>query len=150
MSKELWQESASTLAQLIRSGQSSSREVVAAHLARIERVNGEVNAVVEVRPDEVLADADAADKALKSGEPLGALHGVPFSVKINLDVAGYPTNEGTVALKDLMATSDAPPVERMRARAPWCWPGPTCPTWGCASTPSPRSLERRTIPGDTV
>lgn len=115
MSKELWQESASTLAELIRSGQSSSHEVVAAHLERIERVNGEVNAVVEVRPDEVLADADAADKALKSGEPLGALHGVPFSVKINLDVAGYTTNEGTVALKDLMATSDAPPVERMRA-----------------------------------
>lgn len=115
MSKELWQESASTLAQLIRSGQTSSREVVTAHLARIEQVNDEVNAIVEVRPDEALADADAADKALKSGEPLGALHGVPFTVKVNLDVAGYTTNEGTVALKDLMATADAPPVERMRA-----------------------------------
>jgi amidase len=115
VSKELWQESASTLAQLIRSGQTSSREVVTAHLARIEQVNDEVNAIVEVRPDEALADADAADKALKSGEPLGALHGVPFTVKVNLDVAGYTTNEGTVALKDLMATADAPPVERMRA-----------------------------------
>ena len=115
MSKELWQESASALAQLIRSGQTSSREVVAAHLARIDEVNGDVNAVVEVRPDEALAEADAADKALKSGEPLGALHGVPFTVKVNIDVAGYATNEGAVALKDLMASADAPPVERMRA-----------------------------------
>ncbi len=115
MSKELWQESASTLAQLIRSGQTSSREVVTSHLARIDEVNGAVNAVVEVRPDEVLADADAADKALKSGDAHGALHGVPFTVKVNLDVAGYATNEGTVALKDLVASADAPPVERMRA-----------------------------------
>jgi amidase len=115
VSEELWQESASTLAQLIRSGQTSSREVVAAHLARIDEVNRAVNAIVEVRPDEALAEADAADKALKSGEPVGALHGVPFTVKVNLDVAGYTTNEGTVALKDLMASADAPPVERMRS-----------------------------------
>jgi amidase len=114
VSKELWQESASLLAQLIRSGQTSSREVVEAHLARIEEVNGAVNAVVEVRPDEVLAEADAADAALKSREPLGALHGVPFTVKTNLDVAGYATNEGTVALKGFMANADAPIVEKMR------------------------------------
>ncbi|HEV3187098.1 MAG TPA: amidase [Acidimicrobiales bacterium] len=114
MTKELWQESATSLAQLIRSGQTSSREVVEAHLARIDAVNGEVNAVVEVRRDEVLADADAADAALKSGEPLGALHGVPFSVKSNLDVTGYATTEGTAALKDVIATADAPTVEKMR------------------------------------
>ncbi|MFZ0768988.1 MAG: amidase family protein, partial [Acidimicrobiales bacterium] len=114
MSKELWQESASSLAQLIRSGQTSSREVVLAHLARIEEVNAVVNAIVEIRAEEVLAEADAADAALKSGEPLGALHGVPFTVKSNLDVAGYATNEGTVALKDFMADADAPIVEKMR------------------------------------
>jgi amidase len=114
MAKELWQESASTLAQLIRSGQTSSREVVSAHLARIDAVNGAVNAVVEVRPDEVLAEADAADAAQKSGAPLGALHGVPFSVKTNLDVAGYATTEGTVALKDVMAAFDSPIVQKMR------------------------------------
>ena len=114
MAKELWQESASTLAQLIRSGKASSREVVASHLARIDAVNGAVNAVVEVRPDEVLAEADAADLAQKAGRPLGALHGVPFSVKTNLDVAGYATTEGSVALKDYMAASDSPIVEKMR------------------------------------
>jgi amidase len=115
VSKELWQESASTLAQLIRSGQTSSREVVTAHLARIDDVNGAVNAIVEVRPEEALAEADAADKALKLGEPLGALHGVPFTVKTNLDVAGYATNEGTVVLKDFVASADSPTVEKMRA-----------------------------------
>jgi amidase len=115
MGNELWQESATTLANLIRSGACSSREVVEAHLERIESVNSQVNAVVEVRPDEVRREADAADAQVKAGAPLGALHGVPFSIKTNIDVAGYATSEGAVALKDFMATEDAPTVERMRA-----------------------------------
>ena len=89
--------------------------MVTAHLERIAQVNDDVNAVVEVRPDEVLAAADAADNVLKAGEPLGALHGVPFTVKINLDVAGYATSEGATALKGFVATGDAPTVEKMRA-----------------------------------
>ncbi|HVB52554.1 MAG TPA: amidase [Acidimicrobiales bacterium] len=114
MAKELWQESATTLAGLIRSGQTSSREVVSSHLARIEEVNPKVNAVVEVRPQEVLAEADAADAALRRGDAHGALHGVPFSVKSNLDVAGYATTEGSVALKDFVAATDSPIVDQMR------------------------------------
>jgi amidase len=73
-----------------------------------------VNAVVEVRPDAARREADAADAVLKAGGPLGALHGVPFTIKTNIDVAGYATTEGTVALKDFMASTDAPTVERMR------------------------------------
>jgi amidase len=115
MSDELWRSSASALAQRIRAGEVSSREVVTAHLERIEQVNDEINAVVEVRPEEVLADADAADAAQRAGEPLGALHGVPFTVKINLDVAGYATSEGAAMLKDFVATHDAPTVEKMRS-----------------------------------
>jgi amidase len=114
VAKELWQESASSLADLIRKGDTSSREVVDAHLARIEAVNAAVNAVVEVRPEEVRAEADAADAKRKAGEPLGVLHGVPFTIKINLDVAGYSTNEGCETLKDFMASEDSPPVELMR------------------------------------
>jgi amidase len=114
VSRELWRESASSLAQLIRSGDASSREVVDAHLERIEDVNAAVNGVVEVRPEEVRAEADAADAKQRAGEALGALHGVPFTVKINLDVAGYATSEGTVALKDFVAKYDAPIVEKMR------------------------------------
>ena len=115
MTKELWQESATSLANLIRSGVCSSREVVEAHLERIASVNAQVNAVVEVRPDEVRREADAADALVKAGGPLGPLHGVPFSIKTNIDVAGYATTEGTVALKDFIASEDAPTVERMRA-----------------------------------
>src|ERR1022692_3253818 len=115
MTKELWQESASSLANLIRSGACSSREVVEAHLERIASVNAQVNAVVEVRPDEVRSEADAADALVKAGGPLGPLHGVPFSIKTNIDVAGYATTEGTIALKNFMASEDAPTVERMRA-----------------------------------
>jgi amidase len=114
MGNELWQESASELARKIRDGETTSREVVEAHLERIDAVNEHVNAVVEVRADEVRREADAADAKTKSGAPLGALHGVPFSIKVNLDVAGYTTNEGCVTLKDLLASTDAPTVERMR------------------------------------
>jgi amidase len=59
--EDLWRESALSLAQLIRGGEVTSREVVESHLARIEAVNTSVNAIVEVRPDEVLAEADHAD-----------------------------------------------------------------------------------------
>ena len=114
MGNELWQESATALAKKIRDGETTSREVVEAHLARIEAVNGDLNAVVEIRPDEVRSEAEKADAALKAGGPLGALHGVPFSVKVNIDVANYTTNEGSVVLKDLMASTDSPSVERMR------------------------------------
>ncbi len=115
MTKELWRESASSLANLIRSGACSSREVVEAHLERIASVNAQVNAVVEVRPDDVRREADAADALVKAGGPLGPLHGVPFTIKTNIDVSGYATTEGAVALKDFMASEDAPTVERMRA-----------------------------------
>ena len=111
---DLWRKSALSLAQLIRAGDVSSREVAESHLARIDEVNSEVNAVVEVRPDEVLAEADRADATLRSSDALGTLHGVPFTVKTNVDVAGYATTRGSRALVDLVATVDAPVVEKMR------------------------------------
>lgn len=114
MGQELWQESASSLANKIRTGATTSREVIEAHLERIEAVNGALNAIVEVRPDEVRRGADAADAKVKEGARLGPLHGVPFTIKTNIDVAGYTTTQGTEALKDVMASSDAPTVERMR------------------------------------
>jgi len=114
VTKELWQESATSLADMIRTGSTTSRDVIEAHLERIDAVNGAVNAVVEVRPDEVRAEADAADAKQKAGGPLGALHGVPFTVKVNLDQRGYATNEGCETLKDFMASEDSPPVELMR------------------------------------
>src|SRR4051794_16641818 len=85
---ELWSDSALGLAARIRSGEVSSREVIEAHLERIEAVNPHLNAVVRVLAAEARAAADAADAAQANGQPLAPLHGVPFTVKENIDLAG--------------------------------------------------------------
>ena len=94
MAEQLWSKSAGELAALIATGETSSREVVDAHLDRIAAVNGRVNAVVEVLTDQARASADAADAHQKAGKPLGRLHGVPFTIKTNIDYTGSPTHEG--------------------------------------------------------
>lgn len=113
---ELWQLSALELAEAIRTRQASSREVVEAHLARVEQVNPHLNAIVRVLADEALAAADAADAAVAAGDgsELGPLHGVPCTVKENIDLAGTPTTQGVPAFAEAVAHVDAPTVERMR------------------------------------
>ena len=91
MANELWRKSALELAAEIRSKKVTSREVVDAHLERMAQVNPQVNAVVRVLADEARAGADAADHAVKAGDQLGVFHGVPFTIKENIDVVGYPT-----------------------------------------------------------
>src|SRR5215470_18022566 len=113
MSK-LWGKGAVELAAMIRGRQVSSREVIQAHLDRIEAVNPHLNAIVRLLPD-ALAAADAADQAVADGAPLGPLHGVPFTVKENIDLAGTPTTQAIPALAEAVAPVDAPQVERLRA-----------------------------------
>jgi amidase len=112
---EIWQLSATELAQRIARRQLSSAEVVDAHLARIDAVNPALNAVVRVLADEARAAAALADKRLADGETVGPLHGVPFTVKENIDMAGLPTTWGVPALATAVVPADAPIVERMRA-----------------------------------
>ena len=111
---ELWQLDATDLARLIRTGQVSSREAVQSCLARMDAVNGKLNAVVRRFDAEALASADAADAARARGEALGKLHGVPVTTKINTDQKGQPTDNGVVAYKDLIAPEDAPVVANLR------------------------------------
>lgn len=113
-SNELWRWSALDLAAAIKGKEVSSAEVVESHLARIDEVNGSLNAIVRVMADEARAGAAAADAALAEGQPLGPLHGVPFTIKENIDVAGLPTTNGLPALADLVAPTDAPVVARMK------------------------------------
>ena len=87
---ELWRKSALELAALIRSGEVSSREVMQAHLDRVAAVNPAVNAIVRLLPEQALAAADAADRAVAGGAEPGPLHGVPMTVKENIDLAGRP------------------------------------------------------------
>lgn len=115
---ELWQLGALQLAERIKAGEVTSREVVEAHLARIDAVNPHLNAIVRRLDESALAAADAADKALadvadRSMLPL--FHGVPCTVKENIDLAGTPTTQGIPALAGAVASSDAPVVERIRA-----------------------------------
>ena len=112
---EIWQLSATDLAQRIASRQISSAEAVDANLARINAVNPALNAVVQVLADEARASAVLADKKLAAGELAGPLHGVPFTVKENIDMAGLPTTWGVPALAKAGVPADAPVVERMRA-----------------------------------
>ena len=111
---DLWKQGAGELAEMIRTGKVSSVEVVEAHLARIEAVNGSLNAMVKVLGEQAVARASEIDTALANGEKLGPLAGVPFTVKENIDFAGLPTTNGVVGLAEAIAPSDAPVVERMR------------------------------------
>ena len=111
---ELWGRSAVELAAMIRGREVSSREVVQAHLDRIEEVNPQVNAIVRLLPEQALAAADAADQMVADGAGLGPLHGVPCTVKENIDLAGTPTTQAIPALAEAVAPVDAPHVERLR------------------------------------
>jgi amidase len=112
---EIWQLSATELAQRIARRELSSIEAVDAHLARIDAVNPALNAVVRLLAEEARAGAALADKKIAAGETVGPLHGVPFTVKENIDMAGLPTTWGVPALAQAVVPTDAPVVERMRA-----------------------------------
>src|SRR4051812_10330218 len=85
---------ASDLAAAIARGDVSALDAVEAHIDRIERVNGALNAVVFARYDAARAEARAADQRRANGEPLGALHGVPITIKECLDLEGAPSTFG--------------------------------------------------------
>ena len=106
---------ATALAALIRTKQLSSREVVQAHLDRIHAVNPQINAVVTLMAEQALASADAADRAVTTGAPLGALHGVPFSIKDALDTAGVLTQRGSKLFAGNIPDKDATAVARFKA-----------------------------------
>jgi fatty acid amide hydrolase len=105
---------AAELARLIASGAVSSREVVAARIARIAAVNPKLNAVVAPRFEEALAEAAAADAAQARGESRGPLHGVPVTLKECFDLAGTPSTFGLPQRATHRATADDPYVVRLR------------------------------------
>jgi amidase len=103
------------LADLVRRREVSVREATTSVLARIAEVNPNINALPEVLADEALAAADARDQALAAGLSPGPLHGVPVTIKVNVDMAGRATTDGIVAGKDNFATTDSPLVAHLRA-----------------------------------
>jgi amidase len=115
MSDDLWSWRAVDLAAALAGRQVSAREALSSTLERLDKVNPDINAVVDIFVDEAFAAADAADLAAKRGEPLGPLHGVPVTVKINVDYAGRATTTGVVAFKNDIAAADSPAVASLRA-----------------------------------
>ncbi|TCL64125.1 amidase [Rhizobium sp. BK251] len=105
---------ATKLAELIRTKQVSPVEVITAHLDRIEAVNPRVNAIVTLATG-ALEAAKNAEAAVMSGEELGPLHGVPFTVKDSIDTAGVLTQRGSPIFKDHVPDTDAIAVARIKA-----------------------------------
>ena len=110
----VWQWSALETAAAIRSGAISSVEVTEAHVARMRAVNPKLNAVVVDLSDEALKAAKAADQARAKGRELGLLHGVPITIKENVDYEGRPNPNGVPAQMNIIAPSDAPVVRNLR------------------------------------
>jgi amidase len=107
--------SAVELAARIRRKDVSAREVMTAHLARIERINPNVNAIVTLVADRAMADAARADEQTARGGPLGVLHGLPVAHKDLVDTAGIRTTRGSRFYSDNVPTRDALIVTRIRA-----------------------------------
>ncbi|HET7095467.1 MAG TPA: amidase family protein, partial [Thermomicrobiales bacterium] len=93
----------------------SSRELLEAHLRRVERHNPALNAVVTLDAERALAAATNADAAIARGEPTGPLHGLPVTVKDSLETAGLRTTSGAPSLADHVPARDAEAVARLRA-----------------------------------
>jgi amidase len=110
---DLWRLSAADLAHLIRTRKVSAREASQAALQRLDAVNPQINAIVAHSPELVLAQADRLDQRLARGEDPGPLAGVPVSVKINTDMAGFPTTNGTRLQENWLAKVNSPAVENL-------------------------------------
>ncbi len=107
--------SASRIAREIRSAKLSSRQIVEACLERIEQVNPDINAVVQLVAERALGEADKLDRMAAHEQFKGPLHGVPITIKDSLDTEGIVTTGGTLGRKDFLPAQDAPVVARLRA-----------------------------------
>jgi amidase len=113
---ELCFQPATRLAEMIRTRKVSCRELMQAHLEQQARVNPKVNAIVSPIPAaSALAQAEAADKALAGGRPVGVLHGLPVAVKDLVETQGIRTTKGSPIYKDWVPERDALIVQRMKA-----------------------------------
>ncbi len=111
---EFWRLPATEIAALVRARQASATEVAKDALARLDAVNPAINAVIEHRPADVLAQAANIDASIARGDDPGPMAGVPVTIKVNVDQQGYATTNGLRIQKDLVATQDNPVVANFR------------------------------------
>jgi amidase len=113
VSDPLWRRSACDLAEGIRQKRFSCIEVMESVVARIGALNPELNAIVYDYSDQALAAAGRADRKVTEGAALGPLHGIPVTIKENVDVKGTPTPNGMAALETVIAPDHAPLVQNL-------------------------------------
>lgn len=107
--------SACALAALIRRRELKPSEAIARALARVEALNGKLNAFCAMRAEQAMAEARALDERIARRAEVGALAGVPIGVKDLEEVAGMATTFGSRAFRDNLAAEDAIEVARLRA-----------------------------------
>src|ERR1700732_1379484 len=141
--EDLWRLSATDIAALIRSKKVSAKEAASAALARLDAVNPRINAVIDHRPQDVLAQAGAMDAAIGRNEDLGPLAGVPVTVKVNIDQEGFATTNGLKLQRDVIAASNNPVVDNLRKAGAVILGRNNCPAF------SSRWVTTNLIHGDT-
>jgi amidase len=112
---DLLEASAVELARMLRAREVSSRELVEAHLRRIDEVNPVINAVVTLDPEGATAAAARADAITAAGGPVGPLHGVPMTHKDTHRTRGMRTTQGSPIFRDQVPRQDDLVIERLRA-----------------------------------
>src|SRR3954451_17562142 len=112
--QDLWRLSAENIADLIRTKKISAKEAATSALARLDAVNSKINAVVDHRPEDVLAQADAVDASIARREDIGPLAGVPVTVKVNIDQQGFATTNGLKLQRDVVAKTNSPVIDNLR------------------------------------
>ena len=110
----LWRKNAAEVASLVKAGKVSAVEATQAALDRLEQVNGKLNAVVIQTRDDAFRSAHLVDQAIQRGEDPGLLAGVPVTVKVNIDQAGYANTNGLKMQGSLIAECDSPVVTNFR------------------------------------
>ena len=106
MSNAPWRLGAVDLAARIARREITCRQATASVLERIAQHNGRINAIVDLMAADALAVADQADRRQDRGDPIGPLHGVPITIKVNVDTAGRANTDGVVACRDDIAQTD--------------------------------------------
>ncbi len=102
-------------ARVVKNGQLKAIDLVESTLARIEKDNPPLNAIVTLDADDALRQAKAADQAVQERKLVGPLHGVPITIKDSFETAGMRTTSGFPPFANRVPGEDAPPVARLRA-----------------------------------
>ena len=110
----LWRLSASEIVKATTAGEIRTVDVITSSVDRMKQVNPSLNAVVVDLSEKAIETADLLDRSRDNGKSCGPLHGVPITIKINVDQKGFATSNGVSALKDLIAPDDAPIVKNLQ------------------------------------